>query len=308
MLAGVVVGSVVLPVSGAAGATGIPAPAPASLAPLRAATAGDLAERYAARRAGIRDAAAAADAHGSRKRAAALRQLALPSRQFLAFDGRDGGRTVEVFGDLARADRIAVLVPGADTSVDHYDRLRDGAEALLRAAGPHTAVVAWVGYRTPATVSTDALTAGRAYEAARELSLFAGELTALRSGVPVSYLCHSYGAVVCAAAAPGVEAANLVLFGSPGIGTDAERVDALGTRATVWAGRGSADWIGGVPHTALDLGVTTVGFGADPVSPAFGARRFDAGDSDHSGYLLPGSASLAHLADIVTGSAVVGRA
>ncbi|MCX5203324.1 alpha/beta hydrolase family protein [Streptomyces sp. NBC_00237] len=308
LLAALVAASVALPVSGAAGATEIPAPAPARLGPLSAATSADLAQRYAARRDGIRAAADAAEAHGSLKRAAALRQLADPARQFYSFDGRDGGRSVEVFGDLARADRIAVLVPGADTSVDHYDRLRNSAEALLREAGPRTAVVAWVGYRTPATVSTDALTAGLAHGAARELAAFSAELTALRPGVPASYLCHSYGAVVCTWAAPDLGATNLVLFGSPGVGTGAERASDLGGRATVWAGRGSADWIGGVPHVSLDLGVATVGFGADPAAPEFGAHPFDAGDSDHSGYLSPGSASLAHLADIVTGAVVPGGA
>ncbi|MFJ2739776.1 alpha/beta hydrolase [Streptomyces sp. NPDC087440] len=301
VLAALVAASVALPVSGAAGATEVPAPAPADLAPLRAATGADLAARYAARRDDLRAAADAAEEHGSHKRAAALRELAAPERKFYSFDGRDGGRSVEVFGDLARADRIAVLVPGADTSVDHYDRLRNAAEALLREAGPRTAVVAWVGYRTPATVSTDSITAGRADGAAHELTAFSAELADLRPGTPASYLCHSYGAVVCTLAAPGLSAANLVLFGSPGVGTDAVRAADLGGRAVVWAGRGSADWIGGVPHVSLDLGITTVGFGADPAAPEFGALPFDAGDSDHSGYLSPGSASLTHLTGIVTG-------
>jgi hypothetical protein len=287
-------------VAGAAGATEVPAPAPAVLAPLHSATSDELAVRYAARRSDIRAAALAAEAHGAHKRAAALRELAAPTRQFLSFDGRDGGRTVEIFGDLARADRVAVLVPGADTSVDHYGRLRNSAEALLHELGEGGAVVAWVGYRTPATISTDAVTPDRADTGAAELTAFTAELAAARPSARVSLLCHSYGTVVCARAARGLAADNLVLFGSPGTGVPTAA--ALGTRATVWAGRGSADWIADVPHVSLELPLMTVGFGEDPMNPAYGARPFDAGDSDHSSYLKPDSLSLRNLARIVEGA------
>ncbi|MFF0741736.1 alpha/beta hydrolase [Streptomyces sp. NPDC004111] len=300
LLAALVAASVAVPVAGAAGATEVPAPAPAVLAPLDSPTAGELAGRYAARRADIRAAARAADDTGAHRRAASLRRLADPARQFLSFDGREGGRTVEVFGDLARAGRTAVLVPGADTSVDSYDRLRDGARALLDELGEGAAVVAWVGYRTPATVSTDAVTPDRADTGAAELIDFTAELARIRPSAKVSLLCHSYGSVVCARAAYGLRADNLVVYGSPGTGV--AHADALGTRATVWAGRGSADWIGGVPHVSLELPLLTIGFGEDPMNPAYGARHFDAGDSDHSGYLKPGSRSLRNLAHIVAGT------
>ncbi|MFI5806328.1 alpha/beta hydrolase [Streptomyces sp. NPDC051561] len=298
LLAALVAASVAVPVAGASGATEVPAPAPAVLATPHSATAGELAVRYAARRADIRAAALAADAHGAHKRATVLRELAAPERQFYSFDGRDGGRTVEIYGDLAKADRIAVLVPGADTSVDVYWRLRNSAQALLREAGERVAVVAWIGYRTPATVSTDALTPDRADSGAAELGAISAELAAVRPAARVSFLCHSYGSVVCARAAHALTADNLVMFGSPGTGVP--NAAALGTRATVWAGRGSADWIADVPHLSVELPFLTVGFGEDPVSPAYGARHFDAGDTDHSGYLKPGSRALRSLAEIVT--------
>jgi len=56
-----------------------------------------------------------------------------------------------------------------------------------------------------------------------------------------------------------------------------------------------------VPHTRVDLFGTTVGFGTDPVSPAYGARVFAAGDGGHSDYFKPGSTSLANLTRIVLG-------
>lgn len=166
LLAALVVTSVVVPVSGAARPEAVPAPAPKALAPLRSAGPGALAERYAVNRAGIRAAARMAEGHGDRARAGALRGMAGPARQFLSFDGRDGGRTTEVFGDLARAERIAVLVPGSDTDLDRYERLRSGAAALQRELGGRSAVLAWLGYETPGTVSPEVLTPGRAAEAA----------------------------------------------------------------------------------------------------------------------------------------------
>ncbi|NED24298.1 alpha/beta hydrolase, partial [Streptomyces anulatus] len=83
-------------------------------------------------------------------------------RQFLAFDGRDGGRSTEVVGELSTARRIAVLVPGAGVGLDAYWRLRRDVRALHRELGEGAAVVAWLGYRTPATVSPAALTTWRA--------------------------------------------------------------------------------------------------------------------------------------------------
>ncbi|QIQ01795.1 alpha/beta hydrolase [Streptomyces liangshanensis] len=300
LLAALVTASVAVPVSGAARPAAVPAPVPAALAPLRGhLTPAALDARYAVNRAGIRAAGRVAAGHGDHVRARALRVLADPARHFLSFDGRDGGRTAEVYGDLAHARRIAVLVPGSDTGLDHYARFGAGAAALRAEMGAGAAVIAWLGYRTPATVSTAVLTTGRADEAAPGLRSFVGALAAAAPAARLSLLCHSYGSVVCARAAPGLPVADLVLYGSPGTGVD--RAAALRTRATVWAGRGSADHIDLVPHGRLRLPCVTVGFGGDPVSEAFGARVFDAGGAAHSGYLRPGSVSLRNLARIAAG-------
>ncbi len=71
-----------------------------------------------------------AAAHGDRTRAVADHVVATPSRHFLTFDGRGQGLAVEVLGDLAHADRVAVLVPGSDTTLETYSHLRAGAAAL----------------------------------------------------------------------------------------------------------------------------------------------------------------------------------
>ncbi|MFC9132787.1 alpha/beta hydrolase [Streptomyces sp. NPDC057099] len=299
LLAVLISASVAVPVSGAARPADVPAPAPTVRGLPHAAAPAVLAERYAATRADMEAAARVAGDHGDRKRAKALRDLAAPNRRFLSFDGRDGGRTVEVVGDLARAERLAVLVPGSGTSVDNYWRLRSGALALQHQLGGRTAVLAWLGYRTPATVSLAATTPKRAEGAVPGLRSFVRELTRLKPASRTSLLCHSYGSVICARAASGLKVADIVLYGSPGTGYDNAAM--LHTEATIWAGRSSGDWVADVPHTQLELPFATVGFGTDPVSPEFGAKVFPAGDGGHSDYLKRGSLSLRNIAGIVAG-------
>ncbi|MFD4240224.1 alpha/beta hydrolase [Streptomyces sp. NPDC058525] len=286
----------------AAASPNVPAPIPAAFAESAAPL-----DRYAANRANLAEAARMAADAGRTGRAARLRAMdAAGTARFLAFDGRGSGRAVEVFGDLETADRVAVLVPGSDTTLDTYQRFRAGAVSLqqrLQAAHPRSAVVAWLGYDTPGTVSTTVLTAARADEAAAELGPFLDRLRDMAGpGARLSLLCHSYGSVVCARTETGPAVADIVLFGSPGTGADSARD--LPTGARVWAGRGSGDWIGHVPHARLGA----IGFGTDPVDPAFGARAFAAGAVGHSDYLKPGTESLDHLSAIVLGAADVSGA
>ncbi|MBV2357930.1 alpha/beta hydrolase family protein [Streptomyces sp. J2-1] len=304
-LRAVLVGAVLTALTGATHPE-TPAPPPARLPALGAphgGTAARLDAVYAANSANAALAARMADRSGDTRRAATERTLT--GAHLLAFDGRGPGTAVEVLGDLTRARRVAVLVPGADTSLDTYARLHRDARSLSRAAGggPDTAVVAWLGYRTPDTVGATVTTTTRADEAAPRLRALAQEMRELTApGTRIVLLCHSYGSVVCGRAAPGLDVSDLVLLGSPGTG--APSAAALHTPARVWAARGSADWIARVPHIRADLLLTTVGFGADPVSPAFGAHVFDAGGTEHAHYFAPGSVSLTNVARIVTGRPV----
>ncbi|MEV7557396.1 alpha/beta hydrolase [Streptomyces sp. NPDC089795] len=295
LLAALVAAAVIVPVSAAA-SPNVPAPTPATFSEDATPR-----SRYAANIANIADAARTAEDADRPGRAARLRAMsAAGSARFLTFDGRGRGRAVEVFGELESADRVAVLVPGSDTTLDTYERFRAGAASLqqrLRAEHPRSAVVAWLGYDTPGTVSTTVLSADRADEAAAELAPFLEWLSGISApGARLSLLCHSYGSVVCARTATGSAVGDVVLFGSPGTGAGSARE--LPTAARVWAGRGSDDWIGNVPHVRLGR----FGFGTDPVDPAFGARAFDAGAVGHSDYLKPGTASLDSMAAIVLGS------
>jgi hypothetical protein len=208
-----------------------------------------------------------------------------------------------VFGDLATATRVAILVPGSDTTLSTFFARGTaspggGAAALAAEAGrlqpgTHLAVIAWLGYPAPAMLSTAILTSGDAGDGAQALRPLVIALA--RHGDQVALLCHSYGSVVCGLAAPGLPVSDIAVFGSPGM--DASSVSALDTEARVWAGRGGDDPIRFVPHVSL-LGI---GFGADPVSPGFGARVFAAGSGGHSDYLRPGSVSLRNLTEIALG-------
>jgi Alpha/beta hydrolase len=312
LLAALVTASVVVPVSAAAGRPATSAPAPPRLPAVAADT---LQLRYEANHAGIAEAARMAERYGNEARAEALRAMAEPGRDFLSFDGRGDGRAVEVIGDLAAADRIAVLVPGADTTLDTYDHqgpgpyasVGGGARALheeLRRQAPdaRVAVVAWLGYDAPDTISPQVATTDRAEQGADRLRGFVGSLQRANPRAEVALLCHSYGSVVCGrAAAHGLSAADIAVFGSPGLG--ASSAADLSTGARLWAARGADDWIANVPNADVRIFDTTIGFGVDPTTPGFGARAFAAGPGGHSDYLKPGSTYLHNLARIALGHA-----
>ncbi|TDD85780.1 alpha/beta hydrolase [Actinomadura rubrisoli] len=239
-------------------------------------------------------------------RARALSALLAPGRRFLSFDGRGRGRAVEVIGDLERADRVAVVVPGADSTLTTYDSgkfVGGGSWALSRQArdaapGARLAVIAWLGYDSPSTRSLGVLTSSRATAGARSLDRLLTGLHRTNGRARLALLCHSYGSVVCAKAAHRVASLpvdEIALFGSPG--TTFGSAAALRTPAHVWAGRSHGDWTRYVPKVRL----AGIGFGKDPVSPGFGALRFDAGTGPHSAYFKPGSLALRNLALIALG-------
>jgi len=275
-----------------------PADPPVSLPAL---TPRALSARYAASARTVARAARTAARSGDPGRARALGVLG--HEHLLAFDARGQGEVVEVLGNLATARRVAILVPGSDTSLATFASRgtaspAGGARALATQArrldpGARLAVIAWLGYRTPSLLSLSVLTSGNAGQGAQALRPLVTGLA--RHGDRVALLCHSYGSVVCGLAAPHLPVTDIAVYGSPGM--DAATAASLHTTARVWAGREAGDWIGNVPHVHL-LGV---GFGTDPASPSFGARRFGCGSTGHSSYLQPGSQSLRNLAYIALG-------
>nr|WP_202418350.1 alpha/beta hydrolase [Streptomyces sp. YIM 132580] len=242
------------------------------------------------------------------QRVARFRSLLAGDRQILAFDPSGRGRAAEVFGNLDRASRVSVVVPGVDTNLLTLERNRRVNSAPVgmakslygaeRAASPgtRTAVIAWADYTAPAGLGMDAALGGLAAEGALRLNALVGALPGTST---VSLFCHSYGSVVCGVAAgqaPG-RVADIAVAGSPGM--RAENAARLDTGARIWAMRDRDDWIRDVPH--LEFG--GIGHGADPVDPAFGARLVSAaGASGHSGYFEPGTESLGNFAAIGVGA------
>ena len=276
-------------------ATADPPQAPPAL------TSSALAARYAADARAIGTAERAAASGGNRQLAGAL--ATLHTQHVLFFDPADQGVAAMVIGNLATATRVAILVPGSDTTLATFfsrgsSSPGGGAEALAAEAhrldpGARLAIIAWLGYPAPATLSPGVMTSGDASQGAKALRPLVIALA--RHGEQVALLCHSYGSVVCGLAAPHLPVTDIAVFGSPGM--DVSSVASLHTTARVWAGRESGDTIKYVPHIRL----FGLGFGADPMSPGFGARIFATGDGGHSGYLDPGSASLRNLTDIALG-------
>lgn len=230
----------------------------------------------------------------------------------MALPSQHSGRLVKVYGDLATADRVAIVVPGADTTVATFEastkRPGGAARALLAEAakvghGERLAVVAWLGYDAPPTWSLGAITDGAAVEGAKALRRTVTELHA-RTSAPIALLCHSYGSVVCAKAAPDLPVADMALFGSPGLDTPSDPTPSDPTLpdrtlpvTRVWAGVGGSDWVRFVPKVKLG----PLGFGADALSPGYGARVFEVGPGGHSDYFAPGTPSLRNLTLIALG-------
>ncbi|MFJ3859826.1 alpha/beta hydrolase [Streptomyces sp. NPDC090085] len=249
-----------------------------------------------------------ADRAEATRRSHRFASLTEPGRQILVFDPTGGGLVAEVLGDLDRADRVSVVVPGVDTDLITFERtqrrltspvgMAESLYAAERSAAPdsRTAVIAWAGYVAPTGVGMDAATGRMAFDGAvrlRSLTL------ALPGDSRVALFCHSYGSVVCGVAARDLpdRVTDVAVAGSPGM--RASNVAGLHTTARVWATRDEGDWIADVPH----LEVGGVGHGADPVSPDFGARLLSSARArSHTGYFAPGTDSLDNFAKIGTGT------
>lgn len=227
--------------------------------------------------------------------------------QVLQFDPTGDGRVVVALGDVASARHIAVLVPGAGSSIGNFptqiNHATDLLDALAGTSEP-SAVIAWLGYDAPAGLTSvtglnQVLMTQRADRGADRLETFLAGLPRA-SGSTVTVIGHSYGSLVAAKAAAGnADVDALVVLGSPGLGVASVSGLGLarGTRFYAAATLGDA-----ISHTEW--------FGPDPASPGFGAAVLDTGTgigprdgigTAHSSYFEPTSVSLTNLAAVVAG-------
>jgi pimeloyl-ACP methyl ester carboxylesterase len=265
-----------------------------------------------------RPATAVADhlpAFGEAYRASAVTMLAgggpyatwaAQGRRFLFFDPAGDGRAAEVFGDLTAATSVVVLIPGVNTTLADFDRGLGGVTRRapgiqgrtlyeqLSKRSPGTAVISWLGYDTPDGVGLAAATEGRARTGAGALVLFVRDLLRQRPDATVTLIGHSYGALVAGLAARRLpEVHDVITLGAPGLGV-AKAADLGGAR--VWAALAPGDWIRRVPQIRF-LGL---GLGTRPSSPGFGANPLPTdGVAGHDFYLVPGSATLRAIGDVV---------
>jgi pimeloyl-ACP methyl ester carboxylesterase len=206
------------------------------------------------------------------------------------------GTRIEVFGDLSTADRVAVLVPGVDTTPTDFGRLAAQASALHAAAGAQVAVVAWLGYDPPEGLGLESAREVRAEAGVPGLVAYLDGVAARRPGARITVIGHSYGAVVVGLAARSAppQVTTLVTLGAPGMGAD--RAADLHTSAQVWSALADRDWINRVPQ----LRILGLGLGTRPSTPSFGAHPLPTGGvSTHDGYLAAGSATLDAVAALV---------
>ncbi len=229
-------------------------------------------------------------------------------RQILAYQPAGDGRIIEVVGDLASAKRIAVLVPGSDTTLSDFDDGLGGvqrrapawqARQLWAASGPGTAVVAWLGYDTPKGIGRAAIRSEWAEAGADALVRFLDGLVVHCPHATITVIGHSYGTVVLGHGAGRLPAAvtDLVALGSPGM--DVSRAADLHTNARVWAGSDPTDWTLRLPEIRM-LGA---GHGTNPTAASFGALPLHVGDAaGHDGYFVSGTDALASIAGVVAGS------
>ncbi|MDR2373281.1 MAG: alpha/beta hydrolase family protein [Bifidobacteriaceae bacterium] len=162
------------------------------------------------------------------------------------------------------------------------------------AGAADVAVVAWLGYAPP-TVWAGA-TADAMRQGASNLVAFDQFLRSARPDADVTWICHSYGSLVCASALVSADPEALILLGSPGVGVD--QVAQLATDAPVWAGQTGQDLIWLTRLTGAFGGA----FGELPSSDAFGARLLPGDSADgHSDYFRPGSSQVAAMASIILG-------
>jgi pimeloyl-ACP methyl ester carboxylesterase len=209
-------------------------------------------------------------------------------RQFIAVDFAGDGRAIEVLGDLTSAQRIAVIVPGSDTTLETFDRGPAAkARALYDALGrrAEVAVVAWLGYDPPEGLGLAAAKEDRARAGAVELKRF---VTSLPAGAGVTLIGHSYGSVVVSLALPSLTArvTDAVFLASPGVPV----APASGLRS--WSATAPNDWVNRIPH----LRIFGLGHGAEARFTPLPADGVDG----HDGYFKSPS-TLDALAAIVLG-------
>ncbi|WP_432930296.1 alpha/beta hydrolase [Microbispora sp. CA-135349] len=220
-------------------------------------------------------------------------------RQFLLFDPAGDGRVAEVFGDLAKAKHVAVMVPGITNRLDNYDSIAKDARWLVMDPNtkkdlPETAVITWLGYDTPEF--GDSVLPSKAEAGAPALHSFRAGLDAAK-GAKFALFAHSYGTLLSSKALQeGTPFDSVVFMGSPGLGPTINSAADLklesGTQ--VFAMRAPGDWVS-----------YTEAHGRDPADMTDIRRLATGQSSGHSQYYMQKNTGLQNLQTVLTGDGCV---
>jgi pimeloyl-ACP methyl ester carboxylesterase len=242
---------------------------------------------------------------------------ALPRAYLLGLDTAGDGRAILAVGDPDHATDVVTYVPGVNRGLAEVGGLvgrTDAIAARAAALGPthRVSAVLWLGYDAPDGLDVALPRAAHGSEAA--LDSFADGLRASHVGDRShnTVLGHSYGSLVAGVTARdrGLDADELVLIGSPGVGVDrAAQLHGI-PAGHVWAGAAANDpvqlFAPGVGQLAVDaltnlrhpfsahFGDATpdmfLWHGRNPATEDFGAHIFAAdADGGHSGYWQGGA-------------------
>jgi hypothetical protein len=249
----------------------------------------------------------------------------------LTFNGQ--GRAAIAIGNPDEADNIAIIVPGAGSSVasgwlygGHNAAVNLYDRSLAAQPDVDTSVIAWMGYDAPDGFNDQRIGAPwLARKGGRRLAQDVNGLWVTHSGPSpphVTVIGHSYGAttVADAFAGSGMRANDAILLGSPGTDLARRAADFHVDGGQVYVGAASTDpvsWIGvsgSVPNKLNELlghpFGRYAGLGIDPAGDGFGSIRFKAEAPgaemldlrDHSHYYDLGGEALRSMTHIVTGN------
>jgi hypothetical protein len=201
-------------------------------------------------------------------------------------------------GNLDTADDVTVNVPGMNTNVvssmgdwtaaaenlqqDQQSKLNDNG------SGRTAAVVAWIGYDTPALASPFVLSSAKAEVGADKLVDFLEDSAATRGlaqGEDLAVLAHSYGAVASTLAASVTPIEHLVLVAAAGVDNSIPTVaDLKVDPENVWTTEADQDWTANMGRGKVELGdVNILGvYSQHYINPnlrGYGANHFSSEDA-----------------------------
>jgi hypothetical protein len=239
-------------------------------------------------------------------------------RQLVSLDTVFPGRAAISVGDLDTASNVSVMVPGMLYTVsnqiaywtDHAAALHSeqgfwtSALATTTSRPESSAVVAWMGYRTPDLTNVASLDLARAGAVHLEETVAGLDAVRDRDRPRLTILAHSYGSTTATIALSSgrMRADALVALGSPGsVVKTAADLDV--TRGSVYAAAAALDPVAGLGFFGKDPGASL--FGSTLLSVAASTDPFTeqhlTGTWTHNNYFDPGSRSMRNLALIGIG-------